>query len=217
MKRWSLGLIALGLLLVSYPTLSDAYEQWQLQRVLVGQLELEPIVSIGYGALQNVLTAVEEAESEVVVAVPETQKKVEWAFPVLSAADAGRVLGVLRIESVGLEVPIYAGSGDMQLQQGVGQMIGTGGFGEIGNAVLAGHRRTFFRDLDKLEPGDEIIIETEQGFLRYQVYKLHIVEPSNLSVLNRNRRYSLLTLITCHPLYTSKQRLVVHAYLVANK
>lgn len=95
-----------------------------------------------------------------------------------------------------------------------GQISGTGNVGEMGsNTALAGHRRTFFRNLDKLQPGDEITIETEQGPLYYEIYKMHIVEPTDLSVLNRSQKHSLLTLITCHPLYTSQQRLIVHAYL----
>jgi sortase A len=125
---------------------------------------------------------------------------------------------VLRIGTIGLNVSIYTGTADAQLQKGAGQILGTGSIGEIGsNAVLAGHRRTFFRNLDRLQPGDEITVETEQGLLRYQVYKIHIVEPTDVSVLNRSRRHSLLTLVTCHPLYTSKQRLIVHAYLKSSE
>ena len=139
---------------------------------------------------------------------------------------------MLKIASINLTVPIYAGAEEAQLKEGVGQMVGTGRLCAIGNAALAGHRRTFFRNLDKLQPGDEIVdrfsaglanfrgeivVELGQQTLRYQVYKIHIVEPTDVSVLNRSRRHSLLTLVTCHPLYTSKQRLIVHAYLKSSK
>ena len=62
-----------------------------------------------------------------------------------------------------------------QLQESVGQMIGTGRLGAIGNAALAGHRRFCFRHLDQLQIGDEIIVELEQQTLRYRVYKIQIV------------------------------------------
>ena len=213
MKRWPLVLIIIGLLLIAYPTLSDAYRQWQLQRALAESVEIEGLANDEYSELQQVL--VRDAESESVAVTPEPPVTTTSPAPV---KDPGPALGVLRIGTIGLNVSIYTGTADAQLQKGAGQILGTGSIGEIGsNAVLAGHRRTFFRNLDRLQPGDEITVETEQGLLRYQVYKIHIVEPTDVSVLNRSRRHSLLTLVTCHPLYTSKQRLIVHAYLKSSE
>lgn len=216
MKRWSLGLIIIGLLLIAYPKLSDTYSQWQLQRALSEFVAIEGLVNDEYSELQQVFAR--DAELAPAVAVPAVPESTVSLAPGPSPTrDPGPSQGVLKIDNIGLEVPIYTGTGDAQLRRGAGQIIGTGAIGEIGNAVLAGHRRTFFRNLDRLQPGDEIAVETEQGLLRYQVFKIHIVEPSDLTVLNSSRRHSVLTLITCHPLYTSKQRLIVHAYLKPDK
>ncbi len=216
MKRWSLVLIILGLLIIAYPTLSDTYRQWELQRLLLSQANLDFVAQEEFAALQNTL-ANAEGESEVAVSVADTPSSDDWPHPVLDASEVGESLGVLKIASINLTVPIYAGAEEAQLKEGVGQMVGTGRLCAIGNAALAGHRRTFFRNLDKLQPGDEIVVELGQQTLRYQVYKIHIVDPTDVSVLNRSRRHSLLTLVTCHPLYTSKQRLIVHAYLKSSK
>lgn len=91
--------------------------------------------------------------------------------------------------------------------------------GDLGNVVIIAHRfqyvppakNTFF-NLDKVKIGDEIKIRQDGGEYTYFVTNIDIVDPRNISVIQNKDDYRL-TLITCTPLWTSDQRLVITAKL----
>jgi len=111
--------------------------------------------------------------------------------------------------------PVVQGDGWEQLKKGVGQHIGSANPGEKGNVVLAGHDDVFgevFRDLDKLQPGDQVILYTMQKQFIYRVTETRIVEPSQVDVMDSTSEASV-TLISCYPYMVDKQRIVVFATL----
>lgn len=87
--------------------------------------------------------------------------------------------------------------------------------GELGNSVIIGHRyaeippskNTFF-NLDKIEVGDKIIISSDKEEYVFTVVQTKVVEKHDRSILEQTNDYRI-TLITCHPKWTSDQRLVV--------
>lgn len=91
--------------------------------------------------------------------------------------------------------------------------------GQKGNVVVIGHRfqylppakNTFF-NLDKVKVGDSIKITQDEGEYTYFVTDIQIVEPNDISILQKTDDYRL-TLLTCTPLWTSNQRLVITAKL----
>ena len=91
--------------------------------------------------------------------------------------------------------------------------------GQKGNSIIIGHRfqylppakNTFF-NLDKVKIGDSINIVQDEGSYTYIVTDIQIVEPNDISILQQTDDYRL-TLITCTPLWTSSQRLVITAKL----
>ncbi len=89
--------------------------------------------------------------------------------------------------------------------------------GQVGNAVIAGHRTTNgapFYHLDRLAPGDLITIETLIGVHEFRVTDIRVVAPSDTWVATQWNDGAWLTLTTCHPRFSSRQRLVVFAQLV---
>lgn len=111
--------------------------------------------------------------------------------------------------------PVVQGDGWEQLKKGVGQHIGSANPGENGNMVLAGHDDVFgevFRDLDKLQPGDQVILYTMQKQFVYRVTETRIVEPSQVDVMDSTSNPTV-TLISCYPYMVDKQRIVVFAIL----
>jgi sortase A len=111
--------------------------------------------------------------------------------------------------------PVVQGDGWEQLKKGVGQHIGSANPGQNGNVVLAGHDDVFgevFRDLDKLQPGDQVILYTMQQQFIYRVTETRIVEPSQVEVMNSTSGPTI-TLISCYPYMVDKQRIVVFAAL----
>ena len=94
-----------------------------------------------------------------------------------------------------------------------------------GNVVLSGHRTTYgapFERFDELQPGDAVVVETRDTWFTYTVRGSRIVAPTAIEVTYPvpgdraavpTRR--LLTMTTCHPRFSARQRLVVTAELTA--
>ena len=121
----------------------------------------------------------------------------------------------LQIPAIGVDHPVVQGDGWEQLKKGVGQHIGSPIPGEQGNLVLSAHNDVFgeiFRDLDKLKPGDEIIVFTSQRTFTYSVQQSQIVEPTQVEVMAPSQE-PVVTLISCYPYMVDDQRYVVTAYL----
>lgn len=111
--------------------------------------------------------------------------------------------------------PIVQGDGWEQLKKGVAQHIGTANPGDNGNVVLSGHDDVFgevFRDLDKLQSGDQVILYTMQRQYTYFVTETRIVEPSQVEVMNPTSDPTV-TLISCYPYMVDNKRIVVFAKL----
>lgn len=128
-----------------------------------------------------------------------------------------KALGKIEIPSVKIKMPIVEGTGVEALRRSAGHLTGTDMPGEIGNSVIAGHRGysegRLFNRLDELKVGDKIIVTTKKGKFTYEVYETKIVVPTDLSVLNRNSRDKVLTLITCTPMFKSTHRIIIHAVI----
>jgi len=116
-----------------------------------------------------------------------------------------------------LDTALYVveGTSDRDLKRGPGHLEGTALPGEDGNCVIAGHRDTHFRVLQKIRDGDEIELERDGRIYRYRVDGMEIVTPDNTSSL-RPVDKPVLNLITCYPFHylgAAPKRFVVHADL----
>lgn len=102
------------------------------------------------------------------------------------------------------------------LRNGAGHMPNTVLPGQPGNAVISGHRTTYgepFRELDALDPGDRIEVDTALGTHIYSVRETRVVKPTDVWVAEP-REGAWLTLTTCHPEFSARERFVVFAELV---
>jgi len=125
-------------------------------------------------------------------------------------------LAVMHVERLGLRVPIFEGTGDLQLNRGAGWIEGTARPLEQGNIGVAGHRDGFFRPLKDAKLGDRIELKTTDGTTVYVVDEITIVSPQDVHVLQPRARPSL-TLVTCYPFYfvgSAPQRYIVQASVV---
>ena len=131
----------------------------------------------------------------------------------------GDPLARIEIPKIGVDKIVVAGVELSDLRKGPGHYPNTALPGQIGNAAIAGHRTTygapFFR-VDELAVGDEIIVTTVQGTFRYLVTETKIVKPTDFSVLDPTPD-ATLTLTSCNPRYSSRQRIVVKAKLDTTK
>ncbi|MBM3143931.1 MAG: class D sortase [Chloroflexi bacterium] len=142
---------------------------------------------------------------------PLVQSLANIPIPTQGPAQAHRI----QIPSIGVDVSIVQGDGWEQLKKGVGQHVGSVNPGENGNMILSAHNDIFgeiFRYLEELEPGDEIIIHTQQRVYTYVVFSKKIVEPTEVEFLDQTAK-PIATLISCYPYLVDDQRIVVQAQL----
>ncbi len=135
--------------------------------------------------------------------------------PVLEGEPTAR----LRIPKLDVDKIVVEGVSLHDLKKGPGHYPSTPLPGQKGNVAIAGHRTTYgapFNRIDELVVGDEISVETVQGSFRYVVSEQHIVSPSQVDVLD-DKGDSRLTLTSCHPKYSARQRIVVVAVLAPDE
>ena len=132
----------------------------------------------------------------------------------------GDVEGIIKIPRIGIDMAFVEGTNRDDLKKGPGHYPDTPPPGTLGNAAIAGHRTTYlhpFYDVDKLVPGDKIIIETlDHKTFTYAMYQQLIVKPTDVYVVD-NTADAELTLTSCNPKYSAAQRIVIKARLVANQ
>lgn len=140
-------------------------------------------------------------------------------------ADFGKGFGFMYIPRLGddYSVPILEGVELEVLARGVGHYPGTAMPGELGNFAVAGHRATNgepFAYLDRMRPGDEIIVETRRAWLTYVVDRSLIVKPTDVWVVDpvpgqpgAEPTQRMITLTTCNPRWASYERLIVFGEL----
>lgn len=126
----------------------------------------------------------------------------------------------IQIPAIGVDSTIVPGVFDWeQLKKGVGHQIGSAQPGKNGNMVLAAHNDIFgeiFRHLDKLEPGDEIIVSTERQSYTYVVNSIEVVDPVEGVWVMAPTEHAQATLISCYPYRINTERIVVFADLASN-
>ena len=121
------------------------------------------------------------------------------------------------IPAIDVNTVVVEGTGASALRAGAGHYPNTPLPGEEGNVAIAGHRTTYgkpFANLDHLKPGDDIVLETPIGKHVYRVSRDPFVVPNTQwDVISQTPGHTL-TLTTCHPKGSAKQRLVVKAEMV---
>lgn len=142
---------------------------------------------------------------------PLVQSLANIPIPTPGSQQAVRIL----IPAIDVDAPVVQGDGWEQLKRGVAQHAGTPDPGENGNLVLSGHNDVYgevFRYLDRLKPGDVVLIYTFQRQYTYVVTGTQIVEPTQVDVMSPTPAPTL-TLISCYPYLVDDHRIVVTAAL----
>jgi LPXTG-site transpeptidase (sortase) family protein len=123
----------------------------------------------------------------------------------------------LLIPSIDVEGIVVEGISSDNMNRGFWHFPSSEYPGEKGNCVIIGHRfeylppaKNTFYNLDKVNIGDSIVIKESEDIFTYIVTNIEVVEKNDISILKDTSDYRL-TLVTCTPLWTSKQRLVITA------
>lgn len=132
------------------------------------------------------------------------------------------IMGYIEIESIGVSLPLYHGTGDAVLQIAIGHLDWTSlpVGGEGSHCVVSGHRglprAKLFTDLDKLTVGDLFVMRILDEVLTYEVDQILIVDPHVTEDLLIEDGKDYCTLVTCTPYGINSHRLLVRGHRVEN-
>jgi len=127
------------------------------------------------------------------------------------------MIGYITIPRMDIELPIFLGANERNLRRGAAHLTQTSlpVGGASTNSAISAHRgmssAAMFRDIERLQIGDEVLLSNFMGTLRYQVVEMRVIWPDEIDILAIQEGRDLITLITCHPYRQAIQRYVVFA------
>lgn len=215
-------IFVVGLSLLLYPTVSNYWNSFHQSRVIDSYT----------GAVENLD---EETYEQILESARAYNQKLFEEGHGLSLADSelaeyesqlnidgSSVMSYIIIDKINVELPVYHGTDEGILQVAVGHIEGSSlpVGGESTHCVLSGHRglpsAKLFSDLDELEVGDKFVLKTLNETLTYEVDKISIVLPNEVSDVRIEEGKDLCTLVTCTPYGVNTHRLLVRGHRVAN-
>lgn len=212
----------LGLGILFYPSVSNLYNQWRQDQLAddyedaVDDLS-EDELEAAREAARAYNAALSPTFSDAFTSADIPSDDEYWQL--LDVAGNG-VMGTIEIPKIQVKLPIYHGTGETELQSGIGHLYGTslpvGGAGT--HSVLSGHRglpsALLFTDLDQLQVGDRFGLHVLGETLAYEVDQVLVVEPTDVSSLMPEEGSDYCTLVTCTPYGVNTQRLLVRGHRV---
>ena len=203
-----------GICVLLYPAFSDFWNSKTQSRVIA---DYESVLD---NLDENDYSAVFERAYDYNKSLYETNyplvnyKNVPGYYDALRITD-NDMIGYLKIERIGVELPIYHGTSDDVLNKGVGHLEGSSlpVGGENTHSIMSAHRglpsSKLFTELDRLEKGDTFQIVVLDQVLTYQVDSIKTIEPNDVSDLEIIEGGDYCTLFTCTPYGINTHRLLV--------
>lgn len=211
-----------GLSLVLYPSFSNWWNSFHSSKAISDYADLvATLEEAQYDELWAEAVAYNRnrlVQGGSFITTPEQQAQ----YPKLLNVGGDGIMGYIEIPSIDVSLPIYHGTSEGVLQVAVGHLdwssLPVGG--ESTHCVLSGHRglpsARLFTDLDDLRTGDLFTIRVLGELMTYEVDKILIVEPHEVSALKVEEGMDLCTLVTCTPYGVNSHRLLVRGHRVEN-
>ena len=203
-----------GICILLYPAFSDFWNSKTQSRAIVDyESVLENLDEEEYAAILENAHAYNEALYQISFPLV-NYNQVPGYFDTLAIADNG-MIGYLKIDRIGVELPVYHSTSHEVLNKGVGHLEGSSlpVGGENTHCVLSAHRglpsSKLFTDLDRMEKGDTFQIVVLDQVLTYQVDFIKVIEPNDVSDLQIIEGGDYCTLFTCTPYGINTHRLLV--------
>lgn len=130
----------------------------------------------------------------------------------------GSKYATIKIESIGIELPVYYGANYTVLKSGIAHDEKSYFPGEGGSVIMAGHNfKSFLANLPEVQIGDKIILETTYGNFTYEIYDTKVIKETAVDQVPVQNEEEILMLYTCWPINNighASERYVVYAKTV---
>ena len=208
-----------GICILLYPSFSNYWNSKTQSRAIVDyESVLEYLEPEDYSAIFEKAHAYNRALHATAFPLMDF-RQVPGYYDTLRVGDSD-MIGYLKIDRIGVELPVYHSTSDDVLGRGVGHLEGSSlpVGGENTHCILSAHRglpsSKLFTDLDRLEKGDTFQIIVLDQVLTYQVDLIKIIEPTDFSDLQIIEGGDYCTLFTCTPYGINTHRLLVRGVRV---
>nr|WP_237464934.1 class C sortase [Leucobacter luti] len=210
-----------GVALLQLPSIATWFSQLQYSREIIGLNHAENGSAADRAAELAAAHAYNEQLTGAAVVAPgeripqASDNPADSAYDRLLATDSTGLMARIKIQKIDVDLPIYHGTSDRVLEQGVGHLEGTAlpVGGDTTHTVLTGHRglaqAEMFNNLDQLVVGDTFTIEVWGQVLTYRVSDTRVVKPDETQSLYPVQGKDLATLVTCTPLGINSHRILV--------
>lgn len=203
-----------GICILLYPAFSDFWNSKTQSRAITDyESVLDNLDENEYSAILERAHAYNKALYETNYPLMD-YKHVAGYYDTLRITD-NDMIGYLKIDRIGVELPIYHGTSDDVLNRGVGHLEGSSlpVGGENTHSVMSAHRglpsSKLFTDLDRMEIGDTFQIIILDQVLTYQVDQIKVITPTEVEDLQIVEGADYCTLFTCTPYGINTHRLLV--------
>ncbi len=153
----------------------------------------------------------EEVEKVDIKLIKETKKLSYYPY-------IGDKYGRVRIDSIGVDLPLYHGDSLQILKNGIGHSPESYFPGEGGTILCMGHNyKTMLRNFSELKLGDIINITTDYGEFNYKIYDMRILKETDTDQAPIQNEKEILMIYTCYPFNNigyAYQRYMVYAELI---
>lgn len=218
MKKWrKRAMFILGFLLCLFPIISNVVEQWRQKDAIATYQQV--VKSKQESEIANLIEQAEKYNSLLFqfqgAMIDQMDLYDENYYNQLLDCTGTGIMGNLEIPKIDVNLPIYHGTGEDSLANGVGHLLGTSlpVGGQNTHSVLSGHRglpsSKLLVRLDEIDIGDYFYIRTGNQILAYRVEEINVVEPDDSSKLKIQAGEDLVSLVTCTPYGLNTQRLIV--------
>lgn len=208
-----------GLIMFLYPVISNLWNQYR--NSLLAMHYTQTVEKIDTSKIDEIWKAAEDYNAQhktnyIKDAFTQSEQYIlKHPYDQLLNPDGNYVMGSLEIPKISVTLAIYHGIGEEALSKGCGHVEGTslpiGGKGT--HACLAAHRglanARLFTDLDQLKKGDVFYLHIMDKTLAYEVDKITVCEPDDVTGLEIEKDKDLVTLLTCTPYGVNSHRLLV--------
>ena len=215
--------LIVGVFLLVYPSVADYWNSFHQSRAIMTYAE--NVARMDRRQYAEMIRAAELYNEKL------SRTGIQWymeeeqirEYESLLDVDGSGVMGYVDIPKISVKLPIYHGVSDRVLQTSIGHIAETslpvGGPGT--HCSLSGHRglpsAKLFSDLDKLIEGDTFTLSILNETYTYEVDRIRVVEPEDISGLKIEKGKDLCTLVTCTPYGINTHRLLVRGHRVRNE
>jgi sortase A len=209
-KIFSVFLISIGIIIISYPRIKVIYSNYKQKEIIKSWQE--SIKNMDDYEAVYVKTDKKYDNNNIKDNSNIKPYKQETGASRKSAKN--NIEGMISIEKINLNLPILKGASKSNLNISVCRLDNCGEMGQVGNYIIAGHRShsygVLFNRLDELDIGDEIKISKDNDIYIYKVYEKICVDAENIEPLKPKGNEKTISLVTCDYKTTPAKRLIIH-------